>query len=352
MYRFIRASICLLAFGIAHGQTMVDLRTQSKSVDFSLANATKPFKSGTVFPSICSVGEIFYKSDAPAGANVYACTATNAWTLEGQGLPAVSGNAGKSLSTDGVNITWNALGGDVAGPIASATVTQIQGRSVSAAPPSSGQALIWNTGANRWEPQAVAGGGGATMASQLGDFAIARTTASTLTIAANCSASTPCNVRFGNLVYSVISNATANITGGTGVAYFYVSSQGTLTAGHNLAVSCSANCLAQSGITAFPPDSVPLFKWSATNGSWDASGGSDFRAFLTTKYVLPGAGLMSTEVAGVTTLGADLTLIGIRTTVPPTSTSACVSGSYAVDASFYYSCVSSGSWRRVALASW
>src|SRR6202158_3914052 len=113
MYRFIRASMYLLAFGIAHGQTMVDLRTQSKSVDFSLANATKPFKSGTVFPSICSVGEMFYKTDAPAGSNLYACTSLNAWTLQG-------GSGG-------------------------------------------------------------GGGAGASMASQLGDFAIARTSASTLT---------------------------------------------------------------------------------------------------------------------------------------------------------------------------
>jgi hypothetical protein len=333
---------------------MVDLKTQSKSVDFSLANATKPFKSGTVFPSICSVGEIFYKSDAPAGANVYGCTATNSWTLEGQALPAVSGNAGKSLSTDGVNITWNALGGDVAGSIASATVTQIQGRSISAAAPSSGQALVWNTGANRWEPQAVAGGGGggATMASQLGDLAIVRSSAPVLTIGANCSPATPCNVRFGNLVYSVIASATATVTAGTGLAYFYLSSQGTLTAGHNLTVTCSANCLAQSGINAFPPDSVPLYKWSATNGAWDPIGGSDLRAFNSTKSVQPGAGLTSINVAGVTTLGADITMIGFRTTVPATAATACVSGSYAVDTFFYYSCISSGVWRRVAVASW
>ena len=63
-------------------QTQVDLKTQSKSVDFSNANATKPFKSGTVLPATCTVGDAFFKTNAAAGANYFACTATNAWTLQ------------------------------------------------------------------------------------------------------------------------------------------------------------------------------------------------------------------------------------------------------------------------------
>src|SRR5216684_8797395 len=218
----------LVAFYAAtlYGQTQVDLRTQSKSVDFSGANATKPFKSGTVFPSVCSVGEAYYKTDAPAGSNIYACTSLNAWTLETSGSPPVTGNSGKVLTTDGAALLFGSLSGDISGPVNAVSVTQIQGRVVSSAAPASGQALAWNANTNRWEPQTVAGGGGggASMASQLGDFAVTRTNGSTLTIGANCSASTPCDVRFGNLVYSVISAATATITGGTGAAYVYVSS--------------------------------------------------------------------------------------------------------------------------------
>ncbi|HEY6393515.1 MAG TPA: hypothetical protein VIX89_19690 [Bryobacteraceae bacterium] len=347
--------MCLFAFGLAHGQTMVDLRTQSKSVDFSSANATKPIKSGTVFPSICSVGEIFYKSDAPAGANVYGCTATNAWTLEGQGLPSLSGNAGKSLSTDGVNVTWNAPGGDIAGPIASATVTQIQGRSVSPAPPQSGQALIWNTNTNRWEPQAVSGGSGGSgisVLSQAGDLVVARASPTTLTVGAACSVATPCNIRFGALVFSVISGATVNITGGTGVAYVFISSAGQVTVGHNLTVQCQSGCTAQSGVTLFPADSVPLYTWAATSGIWDVNGGTDLRAFTSGKVVQAGAGLASAEVSGKTILSADATLVGIRASVPANSSVACVTGSWAMDLSFYYVCVASGSWRRTALANW
>jgi hypothetical protein len=355
-----RSLLVIFCAATLYGQTQVDLRTQSKSVDFSGANATKPFKTGTVFPSTCAVGEMYYKVDAPAGSNLYACTSLNAWTIEtggssGSGSPPVAGNSGKVLTTDGSSLLFGSLAGDISGPVSAVSVIQIQGRVVSSAAPASGQALAWNASTNRWEPQTVTGGGagsGATMASQLGDFVVARTSASTLTIGANCTASTPCNVHFGNLVYSIVASATATITGGTGAALFYISPQGVLTAGHNLTVACSG-CTASSGVTSFPPDSVPLFQWSATNGAWDATGGSDVRAFLGTKVIQPGAGIATTiDVGGITVLGADLTLIGLRTAVPPTAASACVSGSYAVDSSFYYSCVNTGTWRRVAMTAW
>src|SRR5579864_1644694 len=78
---------------VGYTQTLVDLRTQTKSVDFTAANTTKPFKSGTVVPSTCSVGETFFKTDALAGSNLYACTALNSWTLE-SGSPGPAGATG------------------------------------------------------------------------------------------------------------------------------------------------------------------------------------------------------------------------------------------------------------------
>ena len=77
----------------AIGQTLVDLRTQTKSVDFSGATTTKPFKAGTVLPAICTVGEAFYQTNAPAGSNLYTCTALNSWTLQ-VGIPGPTGPAG------------------------------------------------------------------------------------------------------------------------------------------------------------------------------------------------------------------------------------------------------------------
>jgi hypothetical protein len=119
-----------------------------------------------------------------------------------------------------------------------------------------------------------------------------------------------------------------------------------------LTISCTSNCTSQSGVTAFPPDSIPLFTWSATNGTWDVNGGTDLRAFQSTKSVQPGAGLTSIESGGATILSADPTLLGIRTAAPASSSAVCTTGSWAMDTGYFYICVSSGSWRRAALSSW
>ncbi len=233
---------------------------------------------GSTLPVTCNVGELFYKVNTPAGANLYGCTTSDIWTVEG---------------------------------------------SVASVP----------------------------MVSLVGEFAVARTSATTLSIGSNCSASTPCNARFGSVVYSFLSGATVTISGGTGLAFGYMDSSGTLMVGSSLTLSCTSGCAAQSGGTSFPPDSIPLFIWTATNGSWDLAGKLDERAFLSAKSVVPGSGLISVEASGLSILSLDPVVAGQRTAVPATSTSACVSGSWAANASFYYVCASQNSWRRVALSS-
>jgi len=284
MVRIHQILLAAVTSGALYGQiTQLDLHFQSRDVDFSAATATKPFKSGSSFPSVCAVGEMFFKIDGPAGANLYGCTATNAWTLE-------STSGGSS--------------------------------------------------------------GGASMVSQLGDFMVARTSSTILSMGANCSLTTPCMIRFGSLVYSFSSGGSVSISAGTGTAYVYISSAGALTIGHNLTASCTAGCLAQSGITSFPPDAIPLFTWSATNGTWDSSGGVDQRALFSSKSILASTGLTSAESSGKTVVAVDSTVVSLRTSVPGTSSSACSVGSWAMDSSFYYVCVSLNSWRRAALATW
>jgi hypothetical protein len=68
-------------------QTKVDLRTQSKSVDFSTASLTKPVRTGTSLPATCSASEMFYLTNATAGYNLYYCTASNIWTPAGASAP-------------------------------------------------------------------------------------------------------------------------------------------------------------------------------------------------------------------------------------------------------------------------
>ena len=77
---WLRILLTLACAGAASSQTRIDLRTQGKGVDFSGAAFTKPSKSGTVLPPSCSVGEEFFKTDAPAGQNKFGCTAPDVWS--------------------------------------------------------------------------------------------------------------------------------------------------------------------------------------------------------------------------------------------------------------------------------
>jgi hypothetical protein len=81
------------AFALS-AQTLVDLRTQSKSVDFENAPTTKPLKTGTALPATCAQGEMFFLTTAPAGANIYGCNVANIWTVQ------TGGGAGSSSILD------------------------------------------------------------------------------------------------------------------------------------------------------------------------------------------------------------------------------------------------------------
>jgi hypothetical protein len=60
----------------------------NSSVDFTASGSTAPVKAGTlaVRPAACTQGQMYYATDAPAGQNLYSCTATGSpgtWTLQG-----------------------------------------------------------------------------------------------------------------------------------------------------------------------------------------------------------------------------------------------------------------------------
>ncbi|MGA2434904.1 MAG: hypothetical protein ABSG25_06420, partial [Bryobacteraceae bacterium] len=144
--RILAASLLagLLALA-ARAQTQVDLRTQAKDVDFSASSSTKPFQVGTALPASCAVGAVFFNSAAPAGQNVYGCTAANVWTVEStaNGLPGMTGDANQVLSNNGTAAAWQALGGDIGGAPQAVVVGGIQGHPVAAIAPSNGQLLAW-----------------------------------------------------------------------------------------------------------------------------------------------------------------------------------------------------------------
>ena len=171
----------------------------------------------------------------------------------------------------------------------------------------SGRCVV--NGYNGGNNAAQATGGGAGMAAQLGDFAVVVTSPSTLSIGGNCSASTPCNVRFGTQVYSITAAAAVALSSGNGTVYIYVDPTGRLTAGTTMTITCGGSCVAAPGVTGFPINSMPLYTWTAANAVWDANGGIDLRGWLSSNPVLGGAGIATVAAGGLTTVSVDSAVV-------------------------------------------
>jgi hypothetical protein len=130
MSRFLLLGV--LGWYLAAGQTTkVDLQNQTRGVDFSAATSTKPAKTGTALPSVCSTGEAYVLTTAVAGSNLYICTATNTWSVQA-GQPGPSGPTGPqgSQGLQGPQGPAGPIG--ATGPIGPAGPQGIQG------PPGSG----------------------------------------------------------------------------------------------------------------------------------------------------------------------------------------------------------------------
>src|SRR5450631_2534230 len=151
--------VCVAAamIGAARGQTQIDLRTQGKNIDFSSAARTRPSKTGTLVPAVCTIGETFVKTDAAAGKNLYICTAANVWTVQGVEVLDATGKADQVLSNDGSGLSWQGLGGDLTGRPGAVTVTGLAGRRLGSLTPLDGQFLKWNANSQQWEATTLAG---------------------------------------------------------------------------------------------------------------------------------------------------------------------------------------------------
>ena len=147
-----------------NGQTAIDLSRQGR------------LGSGTTLPAQCAVGQIFFKSNAPAGTNLYTCIATNSWTAVGlsegtaasrpasctfgQVWLATDTGALTYCSTTGSPGTWSpALAGT------SGTISQIDAAGVPLTVRSTlnfgtGATCVDNAGASRTDCTFSGGGGG------------------------------------------------------------------------------------------------------------------------------------------------------------------------------------------------
>ena len=105
--------------GGAMAQTQVDLRTQSKSVDFSAASLTRPARTGTTLPGTCLAGEMFYLSNAVPNPSVYYCAATNVWAKLGTVTGGVTSGDCTRFDSNGNIVDSGAACGGRGRPISS-----------------------------------------------------------------------------------------------------------------------------------------------------------------------------------------------------------------------------------------
>jgi hypothetical protein len=134
-------------------------------------------------------------------------------------------------------------------------------------------------------------------------------TATSLVIGSTCTLTLPCNVRFGSTVYSFTQNATVTVSSGSGNIYIYVTSGGIITASSlDVALSCSSGCATQTQ-DGFPANTIPVAVWTASNGVLNLQGGHDERAFLSSKALGSGLGIVVIDSGTQSTVSVDAALI-------------------------------------------
>jgi len=191
--------------------------------------------------------------------------------------------------------------------------------------------------------------------SKLKDLEFERTAPNVLTFGRECSARTPCNVRFNQRTHSITTGGTVVLSEPSpkGKAFAYVTSDGKVNIASKLSIRCTG-CVAVPGADYFPANAIPLWTWTATSaaGVWDRDGGEDWRGFQSTQVIIPGPGIMVTQSPDATKIGVDTVALQLFVhNTPSSSSAACTPGAIWSDANYIYVCVASGTIKRAALSS-
>jgi hypothetical protein len=137
----LRIALLSAAVGLAsYGQTtQINLATQGKNIDFTGAPFTRPVKTGTALPGTCSPGDLFFKTDAAAGQNLYGCTAANTWLPQSVSAPAGLGDPGANgiVLRTAVNTT-SAVSAPVGAIVGTSDTQTLTNKSINASEVNSG----------------------------------------------------------------------------------------------------------------------------------------------------------------------------------------------------------------------
>lgn len=118
------------------------------TVDAAVLTTSVLLPNGTAVPGTCSVGMIYFDNDATAGVNLYGCTATNTWTLLGDG-----GGGGGAVATDAI---WDAAGDLAVGSGANTAVRLAKGNDGDVLTISGGNVAWGAGGSGMTHPQVMA----------------------------------------------------------------------------------------------------------------------------------------------------------------------------------------------------
>ncbi len=100
------AALGLIGTYIVPQTTINGGRTALGVIDNSGATHTLPMGAGTSVPGTCTVGELFFKTNATAGQNIYQCAATNVFTQQLNSGTATGGGI-TMYSATGLTVTAN-----------------------------------------------------------------------------------------------------------------------------------------------------------------------------------------------------------------------------------------------------
>lgn len=151
------------------------------------------------------------------------------------------------------------------------------------------------------------GGGGASSVPQLTDLQAVRTNSTVITVGSGACTVGPTS--------SILSSVTLTISAGTAMAR--VSCDRSVfppvirVHKDTLTVACSGSCVTDTN-AVFGVDDSPLFAWTATSGTWDTSGGTDYRAIAGGYRALPGFGLLKSLSGGTETWALDPTILATQ----------------------------------------
>lgn len=118
------------------------------TIDAGVFTTSVLLPNGTSTPGTCSVGMLYFDNNETAGLNLYGCTASNTWTLLGDG-----GGGGGDIATDTI---WDAAGDLAVGSGSNTAVRLAKGNDGDVLTISSGS-VVWGAGGSGMtHPQVMA----------------------------------------------------------------------------------------------------------------------------------------------------------------------------------------------------